>query len=444
MPGFGFLLGNTASGKAAPTFEYACDALLSVSPYETQVPMVYRDDGALLVGTAHGVRMLKSDGCPTSGPSLDAPIAALAVHPSMHQRVYAVAAGVDQPPYAYRSEDGGENWTQAGPLAPYAVTALVLDPIDPEKLYVSQTTAPERSQVAVSSDGGSSFETFEQDRDLTLLYVQQSPLVLWATTRVVGKNVGVTILRAAQADGPWQELLTVNFFGGFAVDPEDADVIWVGDEARGVYRSSNGGDTFDKTQPTVGAACLAYGAGALWACTLGLPDETALLRSPDAVAMFEPVMAFSDVDHLIDCSPAIDVEQVCAPAWVEWRRDILGIPPRTPDAVVLDASVSDASVSDASVPDASVPDAATRDAAIRSHAAVAHAARKSSGCSVVIPRSATPAAWLWLFSCSIGILQRVARRAGDGAPGSLARSKRVPTTAARAGPIIMLRRNNST
>ena len=81
------------------------------------------------------------------------------------------------------------------------------------------------------------------------------------------------ILRATRPEGPWQELLTVNFFGGFAVDPDDADVIWVGDEARGVFRSSDGGDSFDETQPDVASSCLAYGAGALWACTPGLPDR---------------------------------------------------------------------------------------------------------------------------------------------------------------------------
>jgi hypothetical protein len=388
MPGFGWLLRNTASRDSAPSFAYACDALLGVKPIEEHVPMAYRHDGALLVGTGRGVRMLGSDGCPTGGVSLDAPIAALAVHAREPQRVFAATAGADLPPYVYRSDDGGESWTQGATLSGYGVSALVLDPSDPNKLYVSQTTAMQRSQIAVSSDGGATFEAFEQDRDLTLLYMQENPARLWATTRVVGKNVGVIILRAAGVKGPWQELLTVNFFGGFAVDPNDADVIWVGDEARGVFRSSDGGDSFEETQPQVASSCLAYGAGALWACTPGLPDETALLRSPDAIAMLEPIMAFADVDHLIDCSPAIDVEQVCAPAWVEWRRDILALPPLVPDA---------------GVPDATVP------AATRADAAIVPPARHASGCSIFAPRSATPAGWQTLCAM-LGLLAFGARR----------------------------------
>src|SRR3954469_24779344 len=57
MPGFGWLLRNTASRNAASSFEYACDALLGVSPIEEHVPMAYRHDGALLVGTGRGIRV---------------------------------------------------------------------------------------------------------------------------------------------------------------------------------------------------------------------------------------------------------------------------------------------------------------------------------------------------------------------------------------------------
>ena len=96
-------------------------------------------------------------------------------------------------------------------------------------------------------------------------------------------------------------MLSVNFFGGFAVDPRDRDVIWIGDEARGVYRSNDGGDSFDKVQPDVAASCLAYGSDALWACTPGLPQRTALVRSPDALTAFEPIMAFADVTHMVEC-----------------------------------------------------------------------------------------------------------------------------------------------
>jgi hypothetical protein len=390
MPGFGWLLRKPGSSDAEPSFEYACDALLGVSPYEEHASMAYRQDGSLLVGTMHGIVVLNRAGCPASSVSLEAPIAAIAVHANEPEYAYAVSADPDSAPSVYRSDDAAENWSQAGTLDAYPVTALVLDPADPQTLYVSQSTTMQRSQLAVSSDSGASFETFEQDRDLTLLQVQKNPTRLWATTRVVGQGTGVIILRATRPEGPWQELLTVNFFGGFAVDPNDDDVIWIGDEARGVFRSNDGGDSFDETQPSIASACLAYGAGALWSCTPGLPDQTALVRSPDAIASFEPVMAVADVDRLVDCSPDIDVARVCAPAWVEWRRDILGLPPVVPDAGVADAG----------------------SAAERDDAAVVEAARvprAASGCSVGQPRGVAPVGCPWLCA-SLGLLALRRRR----------------------------------
>jgi hypothetical protein len=198
-----------------------------------------------------------------------------------------------------------------------------------------------------------------QERALTLVYVQDEPARFWATARVVGKGVGVDILRAEHVQGPWQVMLTVNFFGGFVVDPTDSNVIWVGDEARGVYRSNDAGDTFDKVQPDVAASCLAYGGDALWACTPGLPQRTALARSADALSAFEPVMAFADVTHMVECAPETDVEQVCAAAWFEWQRDVLmTIPAETapPTMPVADAgpapTMHEADAAAARMPDA--------------------------------------------------------------------------------------------
>ena len=155
--------------------------------------MAYRSDGTLLVGTAHGLRMLSTDGCPSSAmPLADVAIEALAVHPTKAQRVFAITVAPDSSPVLQRSDDGGESWTPGAALAMLPVTALVLDPSDPQKLYVSQTVAAEEASIAVSSDGGATLITFEQSRALTLLHAQASPARLWAMARVPMQAVGVT------------------------------------------------------------------------------------------------------------------------------------------------------------------------------------------------------------------------------------------------------------
>jgi hypothetical protein len=346
MPGFGWLLRTPSADDGAPSFVYACDALLGVSPLEEHLPMLYRSDGTLIVGTAHGIRFVTAEGCPTPAtPLSDQAISALAARPAdgAADRLYTIGARVDLAPSVQRSDDGGEHWTAGATLAALPVTALVLGAGDPDTLYVSQTaarmsgTSGMGASIAVSNDGGASFETFAQERALTLIAVQDAPLRLWATARVSGSGVGVDILRARQVEGPWQVVLTVNFFGGFAVDPDDADVIWIGDEARGVYRSGDGGDSWGETAPEINSSCLAYGGGALWTCTPGLPQRTALQRSSDALAAFEPIMAFTDVQRLVDCAPELGVPSVCAPAWVEWQRDVLMITPATPPGATPDA-----------------------------------------------------------------------------------------------------------
>lgn len=320
MPGFGWLL----RGPGADGFAYACDALIGVSPAEEHTPMAYRSDGSLLVGTAHGLRMFTPQGCPASeNPLAGVSVIALAVHATQRDRVYAITQAVDLPPAVQRSDDGGASWTQVVQLDARPVTALVLDPSDPQTLYVSQTIAMQQASIAVSHDGGATFETSEHDRALTLVLAQSDPQRLWATARVPNTPAGVSVLRADPAAGPWQEPLTVNFFGGLAVDPGDANVIWVGDEARGVFRSSDGGDSFDEVQPSIASACLAYGAGALWSCTPAKPSDTAVLSSPDALEPFLPVLALSEIDQQVECGAAVDVERVCAPAWREWQRDVL-------------------------------------------------------------------------------------------------------------------------
>jgi hypothetical protein len=50
----------------------------------------------------------------------------------------------------------------------------------------------------------------------------------------------------------------------------------------------------------------------------------------DTAGSFDDVVALRDVTHMVECDPALEVEKTCAAAWIEWRRDVLMIPPPTP------------------------------------------------------------------------------------------------------------------
>ena len=133
--------------------------------------------------------MLGRDGCPSSDVPLDAPITALAVHAGEQQRVYAVTPAPTCRRTCIAAMTVARPGRRPGTLDRVPVTALVLDPSDPQTLYVSQTIgACSDRRSPYRATAAQSFDTFEQDRDLTLLDVQDNPARLWATTRVVGQG----------------------------------------------------------------------------------------------------------------------------------------------------------------------------------------------------------------------------------------------------------------
>jgi hypothetical protein len=350
MPGFGLLV---RADEQSP-FAYACDALLGIEPTETNTPLAYRGDGALLIGTRGGLRTVGPQGCPVAASSAGlagVPIAALAVHPDDANLMYAVSAGAGAA--IYRSDDGGERWQLRSRLPDgEPISALLVARGNADRVYLSRPRGMQ-SSLLVSEDAGAAFASFEQERTLALLDVESGePQRLWAMTRNPDRTVA--IVRAAAPQGPWEEVVRVNFFGGFAIDPGGA--VWVGDEGGSVFRSSDGGDSWEDVQPDAAVACLVHGRGALWACTPGTPRQRAVVRlaDADASAEFEDVTTLGDVDALVDCGPELDVAQTCAAAWNEWRVDVQQYPAPSGAAGAGAADVDDAGETS---PDAASPQA---------------------------------------------------------------------------------------
>jgi hypothetical protein len=339
-------------------FAYACDALLGVKP-SGQVPaLVYVDDGTLLLGGVDGMRILGADGCPRNeleGELASTPITALALRTGADETVYAVATGSSAG--LWQSRDRGRHWTLRAQLADSElITAMLLSPHAPTRIYLSARDGT-GAAILASDDGGASFVRHAQDLALVLLSADgRAPYPLWAMARdaaTVG-NRGIAILRATRPEGPWRQMLRVDYFGGFAIDAQGT--IWVGDEISGIHRSDDGGDSFQNLAQDADVACLAAAGEALWACTPGTIEEPALQRI-SAGQERSAVLALTAVDRLVSC-PDLDVAKSCAAAWSEWQRDVLQQLPAAPEAgaaLVADAG-SPQAASDAS-PQELVPDA---------------------------------------------------------------------------------------
>lgn len=362
LPGFGLLW------RAQPTqpFVYVCGALLGALPSAAVPSVAFFDDGTALWGSPDGLRVVARDGCPHSAESelYKAPVIALAIAQGAPQLAYAVVAG-DQPGL-WRSMDGGAHWELRAALATAAnVTALVVSSSDPSQVALSETGA-QGTLLRVSSEGGANLATYPQDLPLTLLHVRGgSKPRLWAMARdalTVG-NRGRAILRAESPSGPWQTPLRVAYFGGLAIDRQGT--ISIGDEIGAMYESDDDGESFRKLPGDVPVACLAQAGDARWACTPGTLTDPVLQRV-DKSAVFSKAVALAEVDRLATCRPELEVERVCAAAWVEWQRDVLRLPAFTSDAGAASsaedsgqagAGVSDAGPAVEAVPTA--PDAAS-------------------------------------------------------------------------------------
>ena len=335
LPGFGIAM-RSAAGEP---FSYVCDALLGVAPSEAAPALSFAADGALLVGSASGLRSVGANGCPRAdfgGELQRQPLARLAVHPRDPSVVYAVTNATL--PRLFRSSDGGATWEQRASLvAINPITALVLDPSAPDTVYVSQSTPGGGALLHASTDGGATVAAITQKPGLTLLDVEPAgedagAARFWAVGRsatAMGIQ-GFSLFGAASPSGPWTPVHDVRFFGGFARDPGGA--LWLGDEAGGVFRSTDGGGSFTNVSATTAVSCLDFSQGALWGCTPGLAEQTTLVTWNDAREAFDGVVALASVERMPDCAPATDVATQCAAAWLEWRRDILLLPPAPVDA----------------------------------------------------------------------------------------------------------------
>lgn len=183
----------------------------------------------IFAGAADGGVLRSSDGGTTWTPLSDAlpslSIGALAIDPTNPDLIYvgtgeANAAGDT---YAgtglYRSFDSGESWEWLGLPQSYKIGRIVIDPVDPQKLYVAvmgalYTTNPERG-VYRSINGGIDWEQ--------CLYVSDSTGVVDLAINPLDPS---TLYAAA-----WERIRR----------PNDRRV---GGLTSGVYRSTDGGDSW--------------------------------------------------------------------------------------------------------------------------------------------------------------------------------------------------------
>lgn len=180
-----------------------------------------------------------------SGP--DVTIQTLAAHPVEDSILYAGSAGgpAETTHNVWRSEDGGRSWHNPGPALPAgpdgqvpAVTAVAVDPGRPELVYVGTDG---QGVYRYDSTGQGEYELLGGQ---TLSQAHVRNLVAAPDSRLYAlTNKGLYV--ATQET--WQKLDRLPGFPvSLAVAPANPNILYAGDASSGLYRSSDGGRTWQQ------------------------------------------------------------------------------------------------------------------------------------------------------------------------------------------------------
>ena len=194
--------------------------------------------GVLYAATEEGIYR-STDGGAAWERRVEGVFGALAVHPDEPNVVYACREL--QPRQLQRSTDGGATWTSVGVGLPHShLGALAVDPYDTERVWVATSEGLFRTL-----DRGERWlrvGTFAEDDWLRTLAFDPFD----AETTVVGGLLDPPGVQRSVNDGrDWvtgREGIQAGDVGGFASDPFDPDVLYVG--GSGVLRSSDRGVTW--------------------------------------------------------------------------------------------------------------------------------------------------------------------------------------------------------
>ncbi len=218
--------------------------------------------------------------CVTDGFLNTASIGALAVAPSDPNVIYAgtgeatIRIDVTHGDGMYRSTDAGKTWSHIGLPESRHIGEIIIDPRDPDVVYVAalghaSKDNPERG-VYRTTNGGADWELVLYVSDsagaVDLSIDPNNPRTLFATTWNGRRNFwsmnsggeGCGLWRSTDSGDTWENItdkpgLPTGIIGkiGVSISPAKTDRVWAIVEAagrdRGLYRSDDGGETWEKT-----------------------------------------------------------------------------------------------------------------------------------------------------------------------------------------------------
>jgi photosystem II stability/assembly factor-like uncharacterized protein len=166
-------------------------------------------------------------------------VTSLAIDPRRPSTLYAVTShGL------FKSTDAGRSWRARGPTA--LTLGLVLDPHDPDTVYVGTEGPTVRRSIFRSTDGGRTWRILDVGRRAGLLaFHPRMAGTLYASDWGTPPSLaGAGILESTDGGRSWRALSagpTTAQVNGIVVDPRNPGIAYAAVEARGVFKRTAGG-----------------------------------------------------------------------------------------------------------------------------------------------------------------------------------------------------------
>jgi uncharacterized protein (TIGR03437 family) len=198
------------------------------------------DSRRVYAGALSGAGFLKStDGGLTWSPrhfgSSAVYVIAVAVDPSSPNVLYVGT----QNEGLFKSTDYGDTWASVGTGLSGAITYLTVDPTEGGRLFASTATA-----FYLSEDGGVTWTNVLNSPAWTVTIDPGDPSRVYATARTQG------VFRSSDGGHTWQGVnsgltsLTMGRSAPVIIDPTNRQTLYVGSEVGGVFKSLDGGDNW--------------------------------------------------------------------------------------------------------------------------------------------------------------------------------------------------------
>jgi uncharacterized protein (TIGR03437 family) len=186
-------------------------------------------------------------------------VTAVVINPTAPNTLYAAVTGFSSDVMVYKSTDGGATWVAASKgltNLTSGVSTLIIDPANPNTLYAGSTSFT--AAVFKSLDGGANWTSVSlgmiSGGSITTLAIDpQDSSILYAGSSQGSK----VVFKSSNAGTSWTALgnaglpnATSNIFNGIttlSIDPNNRSTIYAGTQAAGLFKSTDGGQTWNPT-----------------------------------------------------------------------------------------------------------------------------------------------------------------------------------------------------